>query len=63
MKLSTSIIAAAVVATLPLATFAGDKDKSKTCDELAIQRAGYRPRWTPLACGSGQRHEGRVLDR
>ena len=30
MKLSTSIIAAAVVATLPLATFAGEKDKSKT---------------------------------
>ena len=30
MKLSTSIIAAAVVATLPLATLAGDKDKSKT---------------------------------
>ena len=30
MKLSTSIIAAAVVATLPLARFAGDKDKSKT---------------------------------
>jgi len=30
MKLSKSLIAAAVVATLPLAAFAGDKDKTVT---------------------------------
>ena len=35
MKLSKSIIAAAVVATLPLAVFAGDKDKTANSKNTA----------------------------
>ena len=35
MKLSTSILAAAAVVTLPLAAFAGDKDKTTTSMDAA----------------------------
>lgn len=35
MKLSTSIIVAAVVATLPLATFAGEKDKTAASSQFS----------------------------